>query len=175
MAETDCPSCPRGFESQRALKIHFVAVHGYEIKEGGVYPWEEAKEYTSLVCEECGGEYDVPIERKDESRFCSQSCLGKHNGRKFGKKGGNVVRKSTRERVKNRDNRECQRCGIDTSKENVHEEIHHLLPKAAGGPDHEMNLITLCGRCHTNAHWQMKKIAEHHPELLQELREVVCE
>ncbi|TKX83422.1 HNH endonuclease, partial [Halorubrum sp. SS5] len=80
-----------------------------------------------------------------------------------------------RERVLDRDDHTCQRCGCAVESENRSSqrsaEVHHLIPRAAGGPDALANLITLCLRCHKEAHSTMSKLHETNSELLQELRE----
>ena len=41
----------------------------------------------------------------------------------------------------------CAACGINS---NLH--YHHLVPRADGGGDEEINIITLCGSCHAKIH-----------------------
>lgn len=52
----------------------------------------------------------------------------------------------------NRDEYECQFCGMSNA---IHNEmydkdldVHHILPERQGGSDHRKNLITLCKSCH---------------------------
>jgi len=45
--------------------------------------------------------------------------------------------------VLERDNHRCRVCGRGGSNQ-----VHHILPRGAGGSDDPSNLITLCGRCH---------------------------
>ena len=52
-------------------------------------------------------------------------------------------------------------------------QIHHAMPRSVGGSDDEMNLVTLCWRCHAEAHGTF--LPERHraprtPEELAELR-----
>jgi len=49
--------------------------------------------------------------------------------------------------VLRRDNWRCQSCG---AKANL--EVHHQEFRSHSGDDSEQNLITLCGRCHREAH-----------------------
>ena len=51
----------------------------------------------------------------------------------------------------------------------------HIIPFSAGGPDHSDNLVTLCNECHNHAHKQMKAIVDDRPDLLDDLRTIVCE
>src|SRR5438034_2676148 len=52
-----------------------------------------------------------------------------------------------------RDSRTCRACGDACSEGEA--DVHHLIPRAAGGVDDAANLITLCDGCH----------AAHHPNL----------
>ena len=52
-----------------------------------------------------------------------------------------------------RDDHICRGCGVPCSRGEA--DVHHLVPRAAGGLDEPANLITLCNACH----------AAHHPNL----------
>ncbi len=52
-----------------------------------------------------------------------------------------------------RDSHVCRACGETCSQGEA--DVHHLIPRAAGGVDDPANLITLCDGCH----------AAHHPNL----------
>src|SRR5690349_11305220 len=52
-----------------------------------------------------------------------------------------------------RDSHVCRACGETCSRGEA--DVHHLIPRAAGGVDDPANLITLCDGCH----------AAHHPNL----------
>jgi len=52
-----------------------------------------------------------------------------------------------------RDSHTCRECGSACSRGEA--DVHHLIPRAAGGADDPANLITLCDGCH----------AAHHPNL----------
>ncbi|WP_281195149.1 HNH endonuclease [Halorubrum sp. F4] len=85
--------------------------------------------------------------------------------------------RSVRQRVIERDEHTCQRCGIDVSERGTdgpNFEIHHLIPFAAGGPNHPKNLVTLCLDCHSKAHKEVREIATERPEILEGLRSIVC-
>jgi len=49
-----------------------------------------------------------------------------------------------------RDNRRCKECGEPCSEGEA--DVHHLVPRAAGGMDEPANLITLCDGCHAARH-----------------------
>lgn len=42
----------------------------------------------------------------------------------------------------------CELCG----KADMGLQVHHVVSKGSGGPDHRCNLITLCADCHTRTH-----------------------
>jgi ferredoxin len=57
---------------------------------------------------------------------------------------------STIEQIHNRDNHECQYCGVGGPVASL--EIHHILPVSEGGANNKDNLVTLCERCHKAVH-----------------------
>src|SRR5438132_1281747 len=61
--------------------------------------------------------------------------------------------RSVRAVVLARDSHRCRECGEQCSRGEA--DVHHLIPRAAGGVDDPANLITLCDGCH----------AAHHPNL----------
>src|ERR1041385_8892707 len=61
--------------------------------------------------------------------------------------------RAVRDIVLARDARICRACGGTCSQGEA--DVHHLIPRAAGGVDDPANLITLCDGCH----------AAHHPNL----------
>jgi ATP-dependent DNA helicase RecQ len=68
-----------------------------------------------------------------------------------------------RESVLLRDNHRCVECGIWCRDSDA--DVHHLLPRSAGGKDEPSNLVTLCDGCH----------AAHHPKLAGRLARRVLE
>src|SRR5215510_11785147 len=68
-----------------------------------------------------------------------------------------------REAVLRRDKHKCVECG--TLCGNIDADVHHLLPRSAGGADEPSNLVTLCDGCH----------AAHHPKLAGRLARRVME
>lgn len=61
--------------------------------------------------------------------------------------------KRIRTQVIQRDNFKCVECGTVAKSADI--DVHHLLPRSAGGTDDPSNLVTLCDGCH----------AAHHPKL----------
>lgn len=75
---------------------------------------------------------------------------------------------ATRRAVYRRDGYRCALCDDVRGLQ-----IHHAMPRSVGGSDNEMNLVTLCWRCHAEAHGTF--LPERHraprtPEELAELR-----
>ena len=75
---------------------------------------------------------------------------------------------ATRRAVYRRDGYRCALCDDVRGLQ-----IHHAMPRSVGGSDNEMNLVTLCWRCHAEAHGTC--LPERHraprtPEELAELR-----
>src|SRR5687768_2825611 len=68
-----------------------------------------------------------------------------------------------REGVLLRDNHQCVECGVQCREADA--DVHHLLPRSAGGTDEPSNLVTLCDGCH----------AAHHPKLAGRLARRVME
>ena len=55
-----------------------------------------------------------------------------------------------RESILRRDKFKCVECGEPCNRGEA--DIHHLLPRSAGGSDEPSNLITLCDGCHAARH-----------------------
>lgn len=65
---------------------------------------------------------------------------------------------SRRNTIYERDQYQCQNCGIQSGKNsNVELHAHHIVPKARGGSHKTSNLITLCKDCHHTVHSKTKK------------------
>ena len=62
-----------------------------------------------------------------------------------------------------RDDHRCVECGVQCGRADA--DVHHLLPRSAGGTDEPSNLVTLCDGCH----------AAHHPKLAGRLARRVME
>jgi 5-methylcytosine-specific restriction endonuclease McrA len=96
-------------------------------------------------CPECGkaetgaGE----ISQNDlEKAYCDAQVL--ENGRNKA-----TIRPSVRREVMNRDNHTCQGQGCVSKR---YLEVHHKVPRSAGGSNDASNLVTLCSACHKLAH-----------------------
>lgn len=169
MSSIECPTCSRrDFDSKRAMKLHHTSAHGQSLSN------RAEREFN---CEWCGALFIREVNPEDSRRFCSRSCAAKHQH--SGEGSQNQGDESARNKALKRDGGKCQRCGCEVEsghrKTQQSAEVHHLIPKAAGGPDAITNLVTLCLRCHMEAHRDMRDIHESNPKLLEKLCEVVCE
>ncbi len=151
------------------MKIHHASVHNESI---AAYP---AQEFTCKWCDEI---FSREVRPEDTRSFCSQSCASKYRHKE---RGNNLYNGAggPKKRALERDNYTCQRCGDEVEdghrKSPKSGEVHHIIPRAAGGPDALPNLVTLCLRCHKEAHRDMGEIHEYAPDVLKELQDVVCE
>lgn len=177
-----CPQCSRETPTATGLKTHWTRIHGGEYPDALLEQIPDSgPEYIEkeFECERCGDSFIRQVPSGESRRFCSRSCASKHQHETRENPIDPTAPKSdARRKALERDNYTCQRCGCkveDGLRETSQSaEVHHLIPKMAGGTDALANLITLCFRCHQKAHRDMKKIPEHHPDLLEELRDVVC-
>lgn len=165
MSDATCPACGRSdFKSEVGMKIHHVEVHGESIADS-----------VALICEHCGDEYLRHPNHVKDSRFCSTQCQFA-----WAREHGDLPESKydPREQALRRDDHTCQRCGdaVGGKQHAVPDaEVHHLIPRAAGGPDVVENLVTLCSVCHKRVHNTLNQIHETRPDLLDELRDVVCD
>jgi 5-methylcytosine-specific restriction endonuclease McrA len=171
---TTCPTCAESFDDETGMKVHHRSVHG-----------ESLAKTTTLECERCGENYKTHPNQAEVSRFCSNECQISHR-----KGHGGVMSRGednphweggaarSRERALERDGYTCQRCGCEVGdglrEKSYSAEVHHIIPRSAGGPDTLSNLVTLCWECHMKAHKSMQRWVVDHPDLLNDLRDVVC-
>lgn len=167
--ETECAICGEPLEVIQAkyekYDRHFCSVdcRGVwfsENQSGSDHPnWKGKREHECANCGETVERY--PRDDRHDRHFCDSQCLAKWrsrnwsaDGRDRGKRG--VYWQKQRHRAIERDDHECQKCGI-TRKE--HREVygrdlsvHHKQPSATFDTEEEAhtldNLTTLCARCH---------------------------
>ena len=155
-----CPTCGEVFRSPTGMKVHHNSIHGSSLGEG----------HVTMTCELCGDEYRRHASNAEGSRFCSRECRDKNMS---GVDTGSYPRSKAIER----DNHTCQRCGSRVTRFDKNDpptaEVHHIIPKAAGGPDVLENLITLCPSCHQDAHARLNRIHEEAPGTLDTLRDII--
>ena len=65
--------------------------------------------------------------------------------------GEELGRHNCRDEILVRDQHICKNCGKQYEPEKL--EVHHIIPRAKGGQDHNTNLITLCISCHCQEDW----------------------
>lgn len=166
----ECPTCGRNdFASKTGMKLHHVQAHDESLSK---------RSEREFVCGWCGDQFTRRLSPGETAEFCSQSCAAKNTNNAQGHAVGQSAI-GAKQAARERDEYTCQSCGVEVSRQSqatsANFEVHHLIPASAGGPDTLENLVTLCEKCHNRAHWKMKHIHETHPDLLEELREVVCD
>ncbi|MBK8164536.1 MAG: HNH endonuclease [bacterium] len=75
---------------------------------------------------------------------------------KGGKRNRATIAPATRAAVLARDRHRCAAPGCGSAR---FLEVHHVVPREAGGSNRAENLVTLCGRCHRFAHEQARREA----------------
>ena len=159
MGEHECPTCGRDdFSREVDMKAHHTIAHGESLVSSD----------DPVKCPMCG--------RDDFESIAGMRAHHKLVHAESISDSRNLV-ESTRQKVIQRDNHTCQRCGINVSPTNEDGpdfQVHHIIPRAAGGPDHEDNLVTLCNECHSKVHRLIENLPEERPDLLDELRAIVC-
>lgn len=143
--------------------------------------WKGGK--TTLICEWCGQEHEVPQCRSDDARFCSQGCKGEWQSEtRVGEnaphyKGGTYPYGSGWTAKKKREVRKeygykCAGCPM-TQEEHIEKygrrlEVHHIS-KARNVEDEEVrnskdNLVPLCHKCHLSK-WEL--MAPLRPQIIE--------
>lgn len=69
---------------------------------------------------------------------------------KTGKAERGAITAPQRTDILERDDYECVRCGVPAYEQDL--QLHHIIPKKAGGSDYDENLAHLCMKCHVKAH-----------------------
>lgn len=102
------------------------------------------------------------------TKVCSEGCFrsihekqrvrAKEGKRRQPKRKESRLDADLRRRIRARDGQACRWCG------GAGEQIHHVLYRSQGGPDHVSNLILLCAEHHAKAHsnknhWQPTLLA----------------
>ena len=74
-----------------------------------------------------------------------------------------------RDAVLKRDKKICRICGHNAEYDRAlgkwDIEVHHIMPRHAGGSDHPYNLITLCVACHDREHAHKARLDENQMKL----------
>lgn len=159
MAAHECPTCGRAdFRHERDMKAHHTIAHGKPLLD-----YQNPKQ-----CPTCEEVFVSPAGMKAHHKIAHAESIA--DSRRLSR--------SLRRQVIERDGQQCQRCGVDvspTSEPGPDFQLHHVVPFAAGGPDHPDNLITLCSDCHRTAHARMRRIVNERPDLVSELRRIVVD
>jgi len=116
---------------------------------------------VETTCEHCGEAYTVLQTRFEQTpcRFCSHECLCAWMSESMyeGERPPNVYNGgwySVRHGALDRDDHECQRCGLSREEIGQEPDVHHIEPiRTFDDPQdaHTLdNVITLCRMCHRN-------------------------
>lgn len=101
------------------------------------------------ACTTCG----LPSDRRQCARHRSQRRQERKAAGFTGERGSTRAWRRLRDRVLERDDHTCVRCGVTKAELDRRDppevlDVHHLIGKAAGGSDVMANLVSLCPRCH---------------------------
>lgn len=128
MPNHECPTCGRDdFTREVDMKAHHTIAHGVSLVDQ-----EDPRECP--ICERV---------------FASEAGMKAHHALIHAESiaESRSLASSTRQTVLERDDHQCQRCNVEvtsTNEEGADFQLHHLIPFAAGGPNHPDNLVTLC-------------------------------
>jgi hypothetical protein len=120
---------------------------------------------VELLCEQCGDPFEVAPHRKDSARFWSYGCMGAwregniagpnhHQWEGGAFPYGEGWTEAKRERIRERQGRECLGCGLSEAKNGRKLSVHHIvkartLRDAPADVQHgDDNLVALCEACH---------------------------
>lgn len=136
---------------------------------------------VQLVCEWCGDDYERTPKKAENSSFCKRECFNAHQSENWvGEnnplwKGGTrdripyrVIRRdlendtwwNIRDRVVERDDYTCQKCGEDYSGDTSRLQAHHIIPVKGGGRNTDELLMSLCRSCHNTVESYTKQFTE---------------
>lgn len=120
---------------------------------------DEVKEILEMSGNIEDADLDEVEDRSDEAR--GEEVQDKNNR--------HPLDKDLRTAILNRDKFTCQCCGKGGMSYLPILTVHHRVPVAAGGPDKEENLITLCQNCHMRLHvYTMKGLRVNKDEVSDE-------
>ena len=145
--------CHREYQEQKSAKEH-ACYQGGKI---------------SVDCSNCGAENIKKVDpyrvRQQDNFFCDHSCLGQFNENRYSGNGnpnfkggdwGHNYRgenwKPIRNKVRERDNYECQECGSTIEELGQIPDCHHIKPESSFDEPTDAhfveNLVLLCRNCH---------------------------
>ena len=116
--------------------------------------WERNK--SEIECKECGDTYEVAPHREEKSVYCSQECAGtakkgaKNPNWKEENEKASLFLDMNREDILERDNWECQLCGLNNrGQQFIYESnlsVHHLYPRRLFHEDIDDEYVTMAKR-----------------------------
>lgn len=118
--------------------------------------------FITLVCEQCGDEYECEKCRSDVSKFCSQKCYGiAHSGEKsYMWKGGisfgeycEKFNTSFKNKIRNNYNNICFLCGKTKEENGKNMSIHHTNYDKNCLCGNNCEFVPLCISCHAKTNY----------------------
>ena len=106
-------------------------------------------------CPDCG-RAAVPTARGERALAPAQLATAQCDAvvQETGKRNRATIPPATRTAVLARDRHRCAAPGCGSTR---FLEVHHVVPREAGGSNRAENLVTLCGRCHRFAHEKARR------------------
>lgn len=103
---------------------------------------------VEVVCARCETVFTlIPSRVKRRGKhYCSAACGNAARSEGLSKR-QSAIRQRFMSAAKKRDGAKCRICGFDLAVE-----VHHILPRSAGGTHELSNLITLCPNHHAMVH-----------------------
>ena len=139
-----CDYCGLIYEAKNS-RHKFCSTSCYNRYWNKLHPSKKSK--TENICAVCQRSFTAS--HKD-TIYCSNEC--RREARKIAK-GWKLTKQhwqNLREFTIERDNYTCQDC--DKFLMDIGLEVHHIKPIFLGGTNEEVNLITLCHKCHKRRH-----------------------
>lgn len=179
-----CDWCGDGFRKREShvkdtnfcCKDHHAEWQGENIEGELSNLWQGGPKTVS--CDWCGERFERRPSHVREHNFCSRRCHAEwESENQTGQdnpawNGGVDIYRALRsqlpgnwdniaERVRERDNRECQMCGVDESQLSRSLDVHHIVPVMAGGTHGSWNLISLCLDCHQSVESVTREVIDY--------------
>lgn len=165
-----CPTCGDSFETPADTRENKYC--SYDCAMDDQRGKSDESVHTKSTCKVCGDTF-AHYENRDRV-YCSEDC---HTEMKKGEtspnwKGGwqnyygSTWTTDLKDKVRDRDDRECQVCGKPESENRRALEVHHITPFAEFGVEnHEeanrmKNLVSLCGDCHMKVEYDKIEVTD---------------
>lgn len=121
-------------------------------------------------CKSCNGFFLFSMKPNSNSsgNYCSLSCRNKGYLREGFKKNRSGWKRIRNEFIKN-GNDFCSNCAIPDKIQ-----VHHLIPYRISKNNHDMNLVSLCAKCHSKIEHLTWKIEQRHREKMEDYIAIIA-